>query len=178
MKNLNPYLQNILFVLAGAAIIVVCGPLALNMQGYSPVSLQSLAVIMVPMVFGWKPGAISIFIYLLLGGFGLPVFADFKSGWDVFSGPTQGFLYGFLPAGILAGWWSEKLKPQYGRYFMVFLTAHVLLLLLGLLGFMWYGLSSEQILYNARYLFPGLFLKSFAGAFLVLAVKMKKEQDR
>lgn len=176
MKPLSPPLKFTLLVLAGTGILAICGPLAITMRGYTPVTLQSLAIILVPMLFGWRTGGISIVLYLLIGGFGAPIFADFKSGWEVFTGPTNGFLFGFLPAGIMAGWWSEKLNPQYGRYFMVFLTAHVLILLFGLIGLALHDMSGEQILYNAKYLFPGLFLKAFLGAFLVLAVKMKREE--
>jgi len=174
VKKLSPTIRFLLYVFAGTGILAICGPLALTMKGYTPITLQSLAIVLVPMIFGWKQGGLSILLYLLLGGFGVPIFADFKSGWDVFFGPTNGFLFGFLPAGILAGWWSEKLEPQYGRYFMVFLTAQVVILLFGLVGLSLHGVASGQILYTAKFLFPGLFLKSFVGAFLVLAVKMKR----
>lgn len=174
MKQNNRITKSALLVLAGLGILVICGPLSIDMKGYTPVTLQSLVVVLVPMIFGWRIGGISILIYLLLGGVGIPVFAGFKGGWDVFLGPTNGFLFGFLPAGVLAGWWSAKLNPQYGRYFMVFLTAQVLILLFGVIGFAFHGISSDQILYNVQYLFPGLFLKAFVGAFLVLAVKMER----
>lgn len=171
MKRNNPTVKFLTNTLIATAVLLVSGPLAVNAPGYTPVTLQSLAIIAVPVMFGLRAGSIAIVLYLLAGGFGLPVFADFNGGWQHFTGMTNGFLFGFLPVGMLAGWWSARLKPQYGRFFLLFLTCHVLLLLFGLLGFLLHDMSTEQILYNAKYLFPGLFIKSFLGGFLALAAK-------
>ena len=171
MKNLSPKTRFLINVLIGTSVLLVSGPLAINMQGYTPITLQSLAIIAVPVMFGLQPGAIAIVLYLFAGGLGLPVFADFSGGWDHFSGMTNGFLIGFLPAGVLAGWWATKLEPQYGRYFLLFLACHVVIMLFGLIGFLLHDMSTDQILYNAKYLFPGLFIKSFMGGFLALAAR-------
>ena len=162
-------------VVIGTVILALLGPMAINMTGYTPITLQSIGVIIVPIAFGWRAGGISIVLYLLAGGFGLPIFADFKSGWEVFSGPTAGFLFGFLPAGLLAGWWVQKLKVQFARYFVLFLAAHGILLVFGLIGLAISGSTGQEIWGTVKYLMPGLFIKSFLGGFLVLALKMKKE---
>lgn len=161
-------------VLAGTALICVLGPLSINMQGYMPITLQSLGVVLVPMIFGRKEGVLAIAAYLLLGAFGLPIFADFKSGFEVFSGASSGFLLGFLPAGFVAGFYAERVLTSYGKYFFVFIGAHLVLLLCGVLGMVIMGFSVDQIWNNVVFLFPGLMIKSFFGAFLVLAVKTKK----
>jgi biotin transport system substrate-specific component len=170
-KITNPFVRFAITTLICTAILLVSGPLAINMQGYTPVTLQSLAIIAVPVMFGMRQGAIAIVLYLLAGGLGLPVFADFSGGWDHFNGMTSGFLIGFLPAGILAGWWATRLKPQYGRFFLLFLTCQVVILLFGLMGFVFHDMGTDQILYNVKYLFPGLFIKSFIGGFLALAAR-------
>lgn len=167
-----PAIQAIL----GTVILALLGPMAINMTGYTPITLQSIGVIIVPIAFGWRIGGVSIILYLLAGGFGLPIFADFKSGWEVFSGSSAGFLFGFLPAGVLAGWWVEQLNVQYVRYFGLFLAAHAVLLVFGLVGLAITGSTGQEIWGTVKYLMPGLFIKSFLGGFIVLALKIKKSE--
>ncbi len=162
-------------LLIGTVLLCLLGPLNINMPGYVPITLQSLGVILVPMIFGWRAGVLSVALYLLLGAFGLPVFADFKGGADVFAGPTSGFLFGFLPAAFLSGWYTEKVKVQYGRFFFIFIAAHVVLLVCGVLGLLIYGQAFSEIWNTVVFLFPGMMIKSFFGAFLALAVKTKKD---
>ncbi len=160
-------------IVLGTIIIALASPHSFNMPGYVPITLQSLAVILTPMIFGWRSGVISIFIYLVLGAIGLPVFANFSSGLDPFYGKTVGFLLGFLPAGFVAGWWAEKCKVQYARYFFIFIGAHLVLMLCGVFGLLAHGLTFNSIWEVVLYLFPGLMIKSFFGAILVLIVKIK-----
>lgn len=64
--------------------------------GPVPFTLQTLAVAMLPVALGGRDATISVAIYLLLGGLGLPVFSGFSGGVAVLAGPTGGFLWGFL----------------------------------------------------------------------------------
>lgn len=67
-----------------------------------PVTGQSLAVILIGFVMNRVDGPVTILAYLLLGVFGLEIFADNTSGLDVLLGPSGGFLYGFLFSVILS----------------------------------------------------------------------------
>ena len=56
--------------------------------------------------FGYKIGLATVTLYLLEGIFGLPVFANSPEkgiGLVYFTGPTMGYLIGFLVATYLAG---------------------------------------------------------------------------
>lgn len=64
--------------------------------GPVPFTLQTLAVAMLPVALGGRDATVSVAIYLLLGGLGLPVFSGFSGGVAVLAGPTGGFLWGFL----------------------------------------------------------------------------------
>ncbi|MBQ3154831.1 MAG: biotin transporter BioY, partial [Clostridia bacterium] len=48
--------------------------------------------------------------YLVLGAVGVPVFAGFRGGIAQLVGPTGGFLFGFLPAVLIAGYLPQKLS--------------------------------------------------------------------
>ena len=63
-----------------------------------PFTLQSLAVLFILTVLGWKAGGAAILVYLTLGTVGLPVFSGFTGGVGILFGQTGGFLFGFLLA--------------------------------------------------------------------------------
>ena len=64
--------------------------------GPVPVTLQVLFVLLAGAVLGAKMGALSVVIWVMLGAFGLPVFAGGKAGPMVLLGPTGGYLLGFV----------------------------------------------------------------------------------
>ena len=68
-----------------------------------PISLTSLAVMICGGVLGWKMGFLTLFLYILMGTIGLPVFAGFKGGLGVLLGPTGGFIIGYLVIAVLSG---------------------------------------------------------------------------
>ncbi|MCX8529187.1 MAG: biotin transporter BioY [Rhodoluna sp.] len=71
-----------------------------------PITGQTFAVLLVGAALGATRGAISMAFYVLLGAVGLPVFAAGKSGF-VF-GPTLGYLFGFIAAGAVVGYFAER----------------------------------------------------------------------
>ena len=76
-----------------------------------PITGQTLGVILVTYFLPGGLGILAVFLYLLLGGMGLPVFAEGSSGWDKFSAGTGGFLIGFLVAAIFI-YWAKKAIVQ------------------------------------------------------------------
>lgn len=67
-----------------------------------PLTLQTLFVISSALLGGTSIALGSVGIYLLLGAIGFPVFTA-GGGLGVLLGPTGGFLFGLLPAALLAG---------------------------------------------------------------------------
>ena len=63
-----------------------------------PLTGQSFAVLVVGYCWPRWSGVMAVLLYLLVGGFGLPVFADGASGWEVFQGSSGGYLLGFFAA--------------------------------------------------------------------------------
>ena len=71
-----------------------------------PMTMQTLAVIVIGVLFGWKLGIATILLYLFEGIIGLPVFAGTPEkgiGLVYFTGPTMGYLLGFIPAAFFSG---------------------------------------------------------------------------
>jgi biotin transport system substrate-specific component len=77
---------------------------------FTPVPLtgQTFAVLLVGAALGSKRGAASLALYPLLGALGLPFFAGGASGLAYMSGPTLGYLVGFVVAAYVAGLLAER----------------------------------------------------------------------
>jgi len=70
-----------------------------------PMTLQSLAVLMVGAAYGSRLGAATLALYALEGAIGLPVFAGFKSGFMLAS---FGYVLGFIAAAWVVGYLAER----------------------------------------------------------------------
>lgn len=66
-----------------------------------PLTLQTYGVFSALLILGGKYGTVSIFLYILIGVIGVPVFSGFSGGVGVIMGPTGGYILGFLLMGIV-----------------------------------------------------------------------------
>jgi biotin transport system substrate-specific component len=96
----------------GVIILAAASQLELPWQPI-PLTFQSTTVILIGMVLGARLGAQVIMSYLLLGMLGAPVFAQFSAGIPVLLGPNGGYLIGFIPAVIIAGFLAQRGWAQY-----------------------------------------------------------------
>ena len=77
-----------------AALLAVCSWISIPLT--VPITLQTFAVFAAVALLGTKCSFTAITVWILLGAVGLPVFANFKSGIAVLSGPTGGYILGML----------------------------------------------------------------------------------
>ncbi len=71
-----------------------------------PMTMQTFVVLFIGIAFGWKLAVTTIFLYLFEGIIGLPVFSGTPEkglGLAYFTGPTMGYLIGFVVAGYFSG---------------------------------------------------------------------------
>ena len=71
-----------------------------------PMTMQTLIVLMIGIGFGWKLGVATVALYLFEGIIGLPVFSGSPEkgvGLVYFTGPTMGYLLGFLVTVYISG---------------------------------------------------------------------------
>jgi biotin transport system substrate-specific component len=125
-----------LLALAGSALITLCTQISLPLFPV-PMTLQTFAVFLIGLTYGWRLGGITVALYLLEGALGLPVFSGGKGGMLVFMGPTAGYLVGFLLAATACGWFAERgFDRSYFKLLVALLLGNVLLYVPGLL---WLG---------------------------------------
>ncbi len=76
-----------------------------------PMTLQTLAIMVIAASFGMRLGLATVLLYLAEGAFGLPVFAGTPEkgiGLAYMIGPTGGYLAGFVLAVGLVGYLAER----------------------------------------------------------------------
>lgn len=104
-------LKRTLLVVAGTIFIAVAAQLSVPFFPV-PLTLQTLAILIVGMSFGARMGAVTVVAYLLEGAAGLPVFANAGSTASLM-GPTAGFLFGFIALAYIAGFVAERTKSAF-----------------------------------------------------------------
>ena len=122
--------RNIILALAGSLLIALCARIQVPMYPV-PMTMQTFAVLLIGLAFGWRLGAATVALYLVEGAAGLPVFAS-GGGLHHLIGPTGGYLIGFLPAAALVGWLAEQGwgRPAV-RIFLAMLIGSAIIYLLG-----------------------------------------------
>lgn len=86
-----------------AAVLSVLSILAIPMPSGVPLTLQTFAVALCGYVLGAKRGVATVFIYIVLGAVGMPVFSGMHGGISWLVGYTGGFLWGFIFLSVLCG---------------------------------------------------------------------------
>ena len=102
-----------------------------------PMTMQTLVVIMIGAAFGWKLGLATVSLYLFEGIIGLPVFSGTPEkgvGLIYFTGPTMGYLIGFLVAVFFAGKFNYNKNLIANFLKLTFATSFIYLL-----GMIWLG---------------------------------------
>ena len=102
-----------------------------------PMTMQTLVVLFLGICFGWKLGVATITLYLFEGIIGLPVFSGTPEkgvGVVYFTGPTMGYLIGFVVAVFFAG--KFIYDNNYIKNFLKLIFATSFIYILGML---WLG---------------------------------------
>lgn len=94
-----------------AALTAVFSQIAIPI-GPVPINLATLAVFCAGALLGPSLGALSLAIYVIIGAAGAPVFSLFRGGIGILTGPTGGYIVGYIPAAFIVGLLIEKLNKS------------------------------------------------------------------
>lgn len=103
----HSWLRDALLVLGGTGLLALSAKVQVPFYPV-PMTMQTLAVLVIGAAFGWRLGALTILAYLAEGAMGIPVFAGKGAGLGYMMGPTGGYLLGFVLAAALTGYLSER----------------------------------------------------------------------
>jgi biotin transport system substrate-specific component len=134
-------LRKAALVIGGTVLIALAARTSVPMFPV-PMTLQTLAILMVGFAMGSRLGAVTVLAYLAQGAAGLPVFSpSTMMGPLAFVGPTAGFLVGFVGMAWAAGWAAERGLAK--GFFGTAIAAIVISALLYVPGLAWpMGLAS------------------------------------
>ena len=141
-------IQYALLVIFGVALLAVSAKIQVPFWPV-PMTLQTLAVMVIAAAYGSRLAVSTILAYLAAGFAGAPVFAGALSGPAYFAGPTAGFLLGFVVIAAIVGYAADRGWARNSvKLFASMLAADVLCFALGFiwLGFMFVSAKSGTTL--------------------------------
>jgi biotin transport system substrate-specific component len=159
-------LTDTVLVLAGAGLVAAAAQVTIPFRPV-PLTGQTFAVLLVGSSLGAIRGAASLALYLWLGVAGAPIYADAGHGWSALTGPSGGYIVGFVLAAAVTGYLAERgWDRRFSSAVGAMLTGNVIIYAVGL---PWLaaviGTNLERTLELGLYKFvPGDLLKLYLAA--------------
>ena len=135
--EINKITKIVLVALVGSLLLTISAKLKIPFYPV-PMTMQTFVVLFLGITLGSKIGVLTVSLYLIEGIFGLPVFANTPEkgiGLIYFTGPTMGYLIGFLAATFISGYMSYKTS-----FIVVFAKLIVSVSIIYVLGIAWLGI--------------------------------------
>lgn len=118
----------------GVLLLFACSQLCIPLDPI-PVTLQTVGVMIVGLLFARRDATLTILVYLCLGAVGIPVFAKFNSGLQCLFGHGGGYLWGFLIAVIVMSSVKKNIAKLHTRH--LFLNCFLGTIIILLCGVFW-----------------------------------------
>ena len=129
-------LKNLFVVLVGTVLLAISSKIKIPFYPV-PMTMQTFIVLIIGIGFGWKIGIATVALYLFEGLIGLPVFSGTPEkgvGFIYFTGPTMGYLIGFLVTIFFAGRFNYQDNLIFNFIKLTFATSFIYIL-----GMLWLG---------------------------------------
>ncbi|GAB4351854.1 MAG: biotin transporter BioY [Kiloniellaceae bacterium] len=110
LGDMNGVLRATLLAVVGSLLLYASAKVQVPFYPV-PITMQTFAVLVIGMAYGWRLGGATVALYLAQGALGLPVFAGTPEkglGLAYMAGPTGGYLLGFLLAAVAVGWLAGR----------------------------------------------------------------------
>ena len=129
-------LRNVFVALMGTVLLAISSKVKIPFYPV-PMTMQTLVILFLGIALGWKLGLATVSLYLFEGIVGLPVFSGSPEkgvGIVYFTGPTMGYLIGFLFTVYFAGSFNFS-----KNLFIKFLQLSFSVSFIYILGILWLG---------------------------------------
>ena len=134
--SIQKILRTFVLIFLGTMVLTISAKIKIPFYPV-PMTMQTLVVLFLGLAFGYKIGLATIGVYLLEGIIGIPVFSNSPEkgvGLVYFTGPTMGYLIGFLSAVFFSGYLNFK-----KNIFIVFTKLIFSVSTIYLFGALWLG---------------------------------------
>ena len=137
-KNISQtkIIKSLLAIILGSIALTISAKIKIPFYPV-PMTMQTFVVLFLGISLGYKIGLASVGLYLFEGIFGLPVFSNSPEkgvGLIYFTGPTMGYLIGFLTASYLA----SKINSN-DNFLLVLTKLTIATSTIYILGLLWLG---------------------------------------
>lgn len=162
--------KNLILIAIFAAITAVLSQIVFPLPFTPvPISLATFSVFMAGGLLGSAKGGASQLVYVLLGAAGAPVFAKLSGGFGIITGPTGGYIVGYIVAAFVIGLIKSRLPKVIWCYAIAMAIGALCYFTLGTIWFMSLTgckLDAALTMCVLPYI-PGDLLKIALAAFLV-----------
>ncbi len=161
--------KSLLIIILGSIALAISAKIKIPFYPV-PMTMQTFVVMFLGLSFGYKIGLATVGLYLFEGIIGLPVFSNSPErgvGLIYFTGPTMGYLIGFLSACYLASFVNSK-----DNLLKIFIKLIIAVSTIYLLGVFWLGtlIGWEKHIYSLG-VAPFLLAELFKILLLTLITK-------
>ena len=135
-NQIQKVLKYFLLVFAGSILLTISAKIKIPFYPI-PMTMQTFVVIFLGIAFGYRIALATVLLYLFEGIIGFPVFSNSPEkgvGLSYFTGPTMGYLIGFLVATFLAGYLNLKTNIFNVFFKLIFSVSTIYIL-----GILWLG---------------------------------------
>ena len=129
-------IKSVIVIFFGSVMLAISAKIKIPFYPV-PMTMQTFVVLFIGIAFGWKLGLATISLYLFEGILGLPVFSGTPEkglGLVYFTGPTMGYLIGFMVTAYLVGKFTYNKNLIMNFLKIVFATSFIYIL-----GMLWLG---------------------------------------
>lgn len=173
--------KKLLLALAGAGLIGLAAQLRFHLPWTPvPVTGQTLAVLLVAVLLGRNWGGVGALVYAVLGAAGVPWFAGLSGGIGILTGPTGGYIAGFVVAAFFVGYVSDRFVRARSWYGLLGLMLFANFALIHGPGLLWLAAVTgvtdiARLLWMGTIPFiPGDVIKAISAAALAFALTPRK----
>ncbi len=172
-------LTNMTQIALSTGLICILSQIAFPTLTGVPITLQTFIIAFLGYLLLPKQALTAVFLYLLLGAVGVPVFANFKAGLPHLLNLTGGFLFGMLPLTLfcsLSGMFKPGISSQPMQRVRVIQTIFRLLggflglAVFHILGVLQYAYLSNQSFYTSFLLVSAPYLWKDVICIIVAAI--------
>ena len=129
-------IKSLLLIFLGSIVLTISAKVKIPFYPV-PMTMQTFVVLFFGIGLGYKIALATVGLYLLEGIMGFPVFSNSPErgvGLIYFTGPTMGYLIGFLSACFLASFIKND-----DDYFIIFIKLILSVSTIYILGILWLG---------------------------------------
>ena len=129
-------IKSLITIILGSIILTISAKIKIPFYPV-PMTMQTFVVLLLGISFGYRIAIASVGLYVLEGILGLPVFSNSPEkgiGIVYFTGPTMGYLIGFLFASFFSGYLNFRTN-----IFLIFLKLIFSVSFIYIFGIIWLG---------------------------------------